>query len=99
MRNSKRIPIVLDLFLNKEKLINFLGTPTQKEIDYIYNNWELVEKEWKENPDLRFGQLLCNLRLITSYTIENKIMFSIWSVFKFLNNSYLVVLRNFLFLK
>lgn len=73
MRDYKRIPIVLDLFLNKETLLHFLASSDQRIIDDIYNNWELIEKEWTKYPDLRFGQLLCNLRLIPSLHIENVI--------------------------
>lgn len=73
MRNKKRIPICLDLFLNKETLLHFLNTSSQKLIDNIYENWDEIKARWKEDPDLRFGQLLCNLRLIPSLDIENRI--------------------------
>lgn len=73
MRNKKRIPICLDLFLNKETLLHFLNTSSQKLIDNIYENWDEIKARWKEYPDLRFGQLLCNLRLIPSLDIENRI--------------------------
>jgi hypothetical protein len=72
MRQKLRIPIVLDLILNIETLLHFLNTPSQKNIDNIYNNWELIEKEWIKYPDQRFGQLLSNLGLVTK-DIENHI--------------------------
>lgn len=72
MRNPKRIKIVLDLMLNKEILLHFLNTSSQRIIDRIYNNWESIEEEWLENPDLRFGQLLFNRDFIPDhpYNIE-----------------------------
>ena len=73
MRNKRRIPIILDLFLNKETLLDFLVSSDQKIIDEIYNNWEMITKTWNEYPDLRFGQLLVNLRLIPSIKIETYI--------------------------
>jgi len=72
MRNPKRIPIVLDLMLNKETLLHFLNTSSQKTIDIIYNHWERFEKEWIKYPDCRFGQLLSNLDLVPK-DIENHI--------------------------
>ena len=73
MRNKLRINIVLDLMLNKETLLKFLNTSSQKLIDDIYNNWEEIKEKWLKYPDTRFGQLLCNLRLIPSLNIENHI--------------------------
>ena len=73
MRNSKRIPVVLDLMLNKEILLHFLNTSSQKLIDDLYNNWEEIEEEWLKYPDCRLGQLLVNLNLIPSKDIENYI--------------------------
>lgn len=72
MRKRERIPIVLDLMLNKETLLHFLNTSSQRIINRIYNNWEVIEKEWLENPDLRFGQLLFNKDFIPDhpYNIE-----------------------------
>jgi hypothetical protein len=72
MRNKNRIPIVLNLMLNKEILFHFLDTSSQRIINRIYNNWENIEKEWLENPDLRLGQLLFNRDFILDhpYNIE-----------------------------
>lgn len=64
MRNKNRIKIVLDLMLDKETLLHFLNTPSQKLIDNIYNNWEEIKEEWLKSPDQRFGQLLSNLGLV-----------------------------------
>ena len=76
MRNSKRIPVVLDLMLNKEILLHFLNTSSQKLIDDLYNNWEEIKEEWLKYPDCRLGQLLVNLNLIPSKNIEH----IIWNI-------------------
>ena len=73
MRNKLRVSIVLDLMLNKEILLHFLNTSSQKLIDDLYNNWEEIEEEWLKYPDCRLGQLLVNLNLIPSKEIENYI--------------------------
>jgi len=74
MRNKNRIPIVLNIFENNDKaLIEFLGTNSSKLIHNIYDNWDEIDETWNKYPDLRFGQLLVNLRLIPSIDIENKI--------------------------
>ena len=65
MRQKLRIQIVLDLMLNKETLLSFLNTSSQKIIDDIYNSWEVITLEWKSCPDYRFGQLLGNLDIIS----------------------------------
>ena len=75
MRNKLRIPICLDLMLNKETLLHFLNKSSQKTIDIIYNHWERFEKEWLKSPDQRFGQLLSNLDLVPK-DIEN----TIWNI-------------------
>ena len=64
MRNKNRIQIVLDLMLNKEILLHFLNTSSQKLIDDLYNNWEEIKEAWLKSPDQRFGQLLSNLGLV-----------------------------------
>jgi hypothetical protein len=64
MRNKKRIPICLELFSNKEALIEFLHVPSEQTITTIYDKWEVVKVFWTFNPDLRFGQLLINLGLV-----------------------------------
>ena len=76
MRNSKRIPVVLYLMLNKEILLHFLNTSSQKLIDDLYNNWEEIKEEWLKYPDCRLGQLLVNLNLIPSKNIEH----IIWNI-------------------
>ena len=53
MRNKNRIQIVLDLMLNKEILLHFLNTSSQKLIDDLYNNWEEIKEEWLKYPDCR----------------------------------------------
>ena len=76
MRNKNRIQIVLDLMLNKETLLHFLNTSSQKLIDDLYNNWEEIKEEWLKYPDCRLGQLLVNLNLIPSKNIEH----IIWNI-------------------
>ena len=76
MRNKNRIQIVLDLMLNKEILLHFLNTSSQKLIDDLYNNWEEIKEEWLKYPDCRLGQLLVNLNLIPSKNIEH----IIWNI-------------------
>ena len=76
MRNKNRIKIVLDLMLNKEILLHFLNTSSQKLIDDLYNNWEEIKEEWLKYPDYRLGQLLVNLNLIPSKNIEH----IIWNI-------------------
>ena len=76
MRNPNRIPICLTLLFTDLTLSKFLNTSSQKLVDNIYDNLEEIESTWKEYPDLRFGQLLCNLRLIPDIDIENHI----WNV-------------------
>jgi hypothetical protein len=63
MRNKKRIPICLELFLNKEILLKFLNGPREYELHQIYGNYNIINSFWLKNPDLRFGQLLINLGL------------------------------------
>lgn len=75
MRNPKRIPIVVDLF-NRERLTLFLGNGDLTIILPILKQWENIKKFWKQNPDLRFGQLLCVMRFIPDLEIENRI----WNV-------------------
>jgi len=76
MRNPNRIPICLKLLSNGNILLHFLNIKSRDSIRTITDNWNLIEKTWLENPDLRFGQLLCNLRFIKNIDIENHI----WNV-------------------
>lgn len=74
MRNKNRISIVLDIFENNDKALSeFLGTNDNELIHNLYDNWDEIKLVWKEYPDLRFGQLLSSLRLISSMDIEDKI--------------------------
>ena len=55
-------------------LFKFLGNnATGVIVNKIVDNYDLIKKTWNEHPDLRFGQLLCNLRLIPDINIENHI--------------------------
>jgi len=76
MRNVKRIPVYLKYFSDFAVLSKFLNTTDKNIIDPIWKNWKHICDFWLENPDLRFGQLLCNLRLIPNLNIENRI----WNV-------------------
>ena len=79
MRNKLRIPICLKLLFQNKILSKFLGDyPNNKHLKCgyakrIHENWNLIEETWLEHSDLRFGQLLCNLRLIQDIDIENHI--------------------------
>ncbi len=73
MRNPNRIPICLKLLSNGNILMHFLNKKHRDSIRTITDNWKLIEETWKKHPDLRFGQLLCNLRLISNINIENHI--------------------------
>jgi len=76
MRNPNRIPICLNYLMNNN-LFKFLGNnATGVIVNKIVDNYDLIKKTWNEYPDLRFGQLLCNLRLIPDIDIENHI----WNV-------------------
>ena len=73
MRNPNRIPICLNYLMNNN-LFKFLGNnATGVIVNKIVDNYDLIEKTWNNYPDLRFGQLLCNLRLIPDLDIENHI--------------------------
>ena len=73
MRNPNRIPICLTLLFTDLTLSKFLNTSSQKLVDNIYDNLEEIKETWLKHPDSRFGQLLCNLRLIPDIDIENHI--------------------------
>ena len=76
MRNPNRIPICLKLFSKGNVLMHFLNIPYKDSIRNITNKWDLIENTWLQNQDLRFGQLLCNLRLIHHLEIED----NIWNI-------------------
>lgn len=65
MRNKLRIPICLKLLFKNEIIYKFLNTKTAGTAKILHLNWDLIEKTWKENPDLRYGQLLSNLNLVS----------------------------------
>lgn len=78
MRNINRIPICLKLLFQNKILHHFLNTKITKKVELIsilHQNWELIEKEWNNNPDQRFGQLLSNLNLVDKETED-----IIWNV-------------------
>jgi hypothetical protein len=76
MRNPNRIPICLKLLSDGNILMHFLNRKYKDSIRTITDNWNLIEETWLKYPDLRFGQLLCNLRLIPDIDTENHI----WNV-------------------
>ena len=78
MRQKLRIPIVLEIFkqTNNGAFQKFLGLDnfqTLQVIDKIEMQTPKLKDFWERHPDLRFGQLLCNLRLIPDIDIENHI--------------------------
>ena len=72
MRNPNRIKIALKLIFVNKTLYHFLGTNTPGWAKKLHENWESIEKTWLLYPDTRFGQLLCNMMLVTK-EIENHI--------------------------
>lgn len=73
MRNPNRIPIcMMDYFRNVDILQQFLQCDRKLAL-HIYSYSLDIEKFWKQNPDLRFGQLLCVMRLIPDLELENRI--------------------------
>ena len=74
MRDIKRIPECLILFRRKLIFLEF----TDDEILYrkFLKNYKYIKSEWLKYPDMRFGQLLCTLRYVTSIDTERKI----WNV-------------------
>jgi len=67
MRNKLRIPICLKLLFQNKILHHFLNTKVTKKVELLsilHQNWDLIEKEWDNNSDQRFGQLLSNLNLV-----------------------------------
>lgn len=76
MRNPNRIPICLNFLLNDDILKKFLNTFSNKLLDNVMENYDEIKETWLKYPDLRFGQLLCNLRLIPDIDTENHI----WNV-------------------
>ena len=75
MRNKKRIPFCLKLLFVNKTLYHFLGTNTPGWAKKLHENWHLIENTWLLNPDLRFGQLLCNLNLV-----DENIEDHIWNI-------------------
>lgn len=76
MRNKLRIPICLKLFFENKAIYEFVNITKPDYNKLIFENKELIEKTWLKNPDLRFGQLLCNLGLTSDLDVEN----NIWNV-------------------
>ena len=74
MRDIKRIPECLILFRRKLIFLEF----TDDEILYrkFLKNYKYIKSEWLKYPDMRFGQLLCTLRYVTSIDTEREI----WNV-------------------
>ena len=75
MRNKNRIPLVIKIFKkgNNAIFMHFLNTKNLELVHKIKSQINNIENFWLKNPDLRFGQLLCVLRLIPDIDIENKI--------------------------
>lgn len=72
MRNKKRIDIVLKhipwkQFIQDTTNLNKDSKILDKLVENVKNNLEKIEKEWKEYPDYRLGQLLINNGYIPDY--------------------------------
>lgn len=72
MRVKKRIDIVLKhipwkQFLQDTTNLNKDSKILDKLVENVKNNLNIIEKHWKENPDLRLGQLLINEGFIPDY--------------------------------
>ena len=86
MRNKKRISIILSTFdiWIQDFLVQRTGLAVI-EIDEIIDNLSLrkdeIEKVWKRNPDMRFGQLLINYFNVPDYPRLWFIEESDWLVF------------------
>lgn len=89
MRNKKRIPICLKLLFKNKILYQFLSTNTPGGAKKLHESWDLIEKEWNNNSDQRFGQLLSNLNLVNR-DVEN----IIWNIEEdewLVNNRYISI--------
>lgn len=74
VRTSKNnIEKCLNLLLDEKILINFLDSNSEKLIESIYDNWSEIKELWLKKQHYTFGRVICNLRLIPSFTIENHI--------------------------
>lgn len=74
MREEERVPIVIKTFKkNPKALAKFIGEPTDEIAVAIKKKFPKILKFWSENADLRFGQMLCVLRLVPNIDVENRI--------------------------
>lgn len=73
MRDPKRILIIHKTLFKTEVLKHFLNTEDLELVKGIQKWHSYTVHVWMQNPDLRFGQLLCNIRLIKDIDIENHI--------------------------
>lgn len=90
MRQIERIPIFLNLVEGQmttilDEIFNLQIPENQLDIivDNIYDSWDFILNEWKNNPDWRFTQVLVNLEFIPNYpgmwyyTEESEILVSL----------------------
>ena len=73
MRNSNRIPIVLNIFKNNPKCcLDFLGNNGLFYLIKLKQKLPEIEEEWNKYPDSRLGQLLTSMGLVPK-NVEDKI--------------------------
>lgn len=65
MRNKLRVPILLNIFNDKDVLQKFLRTGDVFIVNNIIEKYTSIMLEWNRYPDYRFGQMLCNLGFVT----------------------------------
>lgn len=73
MRNPNRILIIHKKLFEKDVLEHFLNSSNNILISELHKYHNYIVQCWINNPDLRFGQLLCNIGLITDKEIEDHI--------------------------
>ena len=76
MRNSNRIPIVLNIFKNNPKCcLDFLGDTSLFYLIKLKQKLPEIEEEWNKYPDSRLGQLLTSMSLV-----PKNIEYKIWNI-------------------
>lgn len=72
MRQPLRVPILLNIFNNKDVLNKFLNTEDDNIVNNIIEKYTSIMLEWNTYPDYRFGQMLSCMGFVTK-EIENHI--------------------------
>ena len=61
MRIPERIPIIMEVLKDHDKLVNVLSTYGEEHIQYlphVVDKLDIIENVWKQNPDYRLSQVL-----------------------------------------